>query len=167
LIHSNLLKIRKTALQDLEFVLVVEQDEVNKPFIAQWTSRQHQDALYDDNMLHLIIEDTEGKKVGYAILIGLKEPNHSLCIKRITVNSKGFGYGKEAIRLLIQWVFEHTLTHRLWLDVKHFNHRAQHVYQTVGFVLEGTLRDCIKNGDAYESLNVMSILKTEYIVTQS
>lgn len=35
-------------------------------------------------------------------------------------------------------------------------------YKKQGFHVEGTLRECIWNGKAYESLTVMSILRREY-----
>lgn len=52
--------------------------------------------------------------------------------------------------------------HRLWLDVFTDNPRAQHVYKSVGFVEEGTKRDCIKEGSIYRSLILFSILKHEF-----
>jgi diamine N-acetyltransferase len=51
----------------------------------------------------------------------------------------------------------------LWLDVKDFNHRARTLYASEGFVVEGTLRECLKADDgSFESLVVMSLLKREY-----
>lgn len=81
-----------------------------------------------------------------------------MCIKRIVIQSKGRGYGKSTLALLTQWVFTETPAHRLWLDVKDHNARAQHVYESAGFALEGTLRECVKNGDAFESAMIISIL---------
>ncbi|MEK4159087.1 MULTISPECIES: GNAT family N-acetyltransferase [Paenibacillus] len=61
------------------------------------------------------------------------------------------------------WIFQHTETYRLWLDVRDHNHRARHVYESCGFTLEGTLRDCIKVEGHFESLHIMSILRHGYI----
>jgi diamine N-acetyltransferase len=52
--------------------------------------------------------------------------------------------------------------HRLWLDVKAQNQRAQAVYKAAGFLIEGTLRECLKSEKKYESLIIMSILQQEY-----
>ncbi|GKU78068.1 GNAT family N-acetyltransferase [Paenibacillus sp. L3-i20] len=49
-------------------------------------------------------------------------------MKRITINTKGQGYGKEAMKLIVKWIFESSETQRIWLDVKTFNNRARHVY---------------------------------------
>lgn len=67
------------------------------------------------------------------ILAGLQDSNRTLCIKRIVIQAKGRGYGTMTLKLLIHWTFNHTDTHRLWLDVKDYNVRAQHIYEAAGF----------------------------------
>jgi diamine N-acetyltransferase len=58
--------------------------------------------------------------------------------------------------------FERFGTHRLWFDVMTHNQRARHVYQAEGFVEEGTMRECMKVGDKFVSLVIMSMLEDEY-----
>jgi diamine N-acetyltransferase len=113
-------------------------------------------------ILHLMIESKHGDSIGYMILTGFLDANKAVRVKRITIKIKGFGYGKDAVKMIVRWVFEHTETHRLWLDVKEFNLRARHIYELAGFIHEGTLRDSILNGACYESLSIMSILRHEY-----
>ncbi|MDF2959940.1 MAG: acetyltransferase [Paenibacillus sp.] len=161
-IQSTILDLRKTEIDDLAFVLETETDPDNTPFIGQWTFEQHLEALANQDIVHLTIENKQGDKVGYVILTGFLDLNNAVCIKRITNKIKGHGYGKEAMTLIINWFFENTNTHRIWLDVKDFNDRARHVYESVGFIFEGTLRDSFFNGERYESLSVMSILRHEY-----
>ncbi|WP_326924988.1 GNAT family protein [Bacillus haynesii] len=95
-------------------------------------------------------------------MAGLENPNKSLELRRITIAKKGKGYGKEAFKIIKNWAFHVFNANRLWLDVKEDNLRALRLYQKQGFVLEGTLREYIKNGDGYDSLHVMSILRGEY-----
>ncbi|MDQ0092020.1 RimJ/RimL family protein N-acetyltransferase [Paenibacillus anaericanus] len=162
MIESDVLKFRKTEVIDLTFVLNAETDSENTPFIGQWTVEQHLESLTNEDIHHLIIENKNGDKVGYVILTGLLDSNKVICIKRITIQMKNKGYGKESLKLIINWIFEETEAHRLWLDVKEFNTRARHVYESVGFIFEGTLRDCIFKGNKFESISVMSILRHEY-----
>ncbi|MNI51297.1 Spermidine N(1)-acetyltransferase [compost metagenome] len=82
---------------------------------------------------------------------------------RIVVHVQGRGYGTRLLSLLKDWIFENTETHRLWLDVNELNARARHVYEGAGFTVEGTLREAVKWGDAFESLLIMSILRQEYL----
>ena len=158
-----MLNLRKTEIIDLDFVVETEMEQENRPFIGHWSYEQHKEALTNEDVAHFIIENKEGKHLGYIILMGILDPNRVLCLKRITIKTKEQGFGKEAMKLIIKWVFENTETHRLWLNVKDFNQRGRHVYETVGFIYEGTLRDCYLNGDKFESLSVMSILRNEYI----
>ncbi|GKS09830.1 hypothetical protein YDYSY3_08300 [Paenibacillus chitinolyticus] len=99
-IQSARLNLRKTEINDLTFVLDIENDVENRSFIGQWTFEKHRDSLTDEDIIHLIIENKQGKKIGYAILSGLLDPNKTLCVKRITNKIKGFGYGKEDMEII-------------------------------------------------------------------
>ncbi|OMF91361.1 GNAT family N-acetyltransferase [Paenibacillus sp. FSL R7-0337] len=162
MLHSEIIEIRATAPDDLDFVLAAEGAEANRRFVGQWNREQHAAALDDGDLRHLIVQDTTGERVGYVILAGLQDSNRTLCIKRIVIQAKGRGYGTMTLKLLIHWTFNHTDTHRLWLDVKDYNVRAQHIYEAAGFKKEGTLRDCIQTEGGFESLTIMSILRQEY-----
>ncbi|MGJ3250774.1 MAG: GNAT family N-acetyltransferase [Elainellaceae cyanobacterium] len=159
--------LRPTHISDLDFVVSAECADDNRPFITQWACEQHQHALQDDDYLHFILCTDTAHRVGYAILQGLTSHNQSAQLRRLVVIEKGFGYGRIALRLLKALAFEDLHLHRFWLDVKDFNHRAFHLYQTEGFIVEGTLRECEKVGDRYESLIVLSMLDREYFTRGS
>jgi diamine N-acetyltransferase len=154
--------LKKTTIEDLDFVIQTENHRENKDFVMSWTLKQHRDSLLDEDKLHLIIETSDKKRIGYAILAGLKNTNSSIELVRIVIADKGKGYGRTSIKAIQKYTFENLNAHRLWLDVKDYNERARYLYQSTGFVEEGRLRECIKNGDRYESLIIMSILQKEY-----
>ncbi|MGJ3248407.1 MAG: GNAT family N-acetyltransferase [Elainellaceae cyanobacterium] len=154
--------LRPTEISDLDFVVSAERADDNRPFITQWTKEQHQRALHDSDHLHLILCTDTAHRVGYAILQGLTSHNQSAQLRRLVVTEKGRGYGRIALRLLKALAFEDLHLHRFWLDVKDFNHRAFHLYKAEGFTIEGTLRECEKVGDRYESLILLSMLDREY-----
>lgn len=161
--ESKLLRLRYTTVNDLDFVCNLESDKENAQFIIPWSVDKHKKALDDKDILHLIIEDrTSNKLIGYIIIAGLVNPNNSLELMRITIADKGKGYGKESFKIIKKWAFMVFGAHRLWLDVKVNNLRAFNLYKKQGFLVEGTLRECIKGENEYESLHVMSILKREY-----
>jgi RimJ/RimL family protein N-acetyltransferase len=66
------------------------------------------------------------------------------------------------LHAVIQKAFREFAAHRLWLDVFDDNARARHLYQSLGFVEEGVLRECIRWPDRFRSLVVMSMLEQEY-----
>lgn len=161
--NSAEILVRSTKLHDLDFIVRLESKEENKQYIAVWDREQHKLAIDDTNIAHLIIEDKKWKQpVGFIIISDLNNKNNNIELTRIVINEKGKGYGKQALNWIKKWVFEDLKANRLWLDVKVTNHHAKNIYESAGFSLEGTLRECIKNGTSYESLHVMSILKSEY-----
>lgn len=162
MLHSELINLRATTLEDLDFVLAAEGAEPNRRFIGQWSRDQHTAALDNGDIMHLIVQDRAGERAGYVILTGIQDRNLTVSIQRIVMQTKGCGYGTMTLKLLTNWVFTHTDTHRLWLDIKDYNARAQHVYEGAGFKLEGTLRECVRTEEGFESLQIMSILRQEY-----
>ncbi|EOS58462.1 GNAT family N-acetyltransferase [Paenibacillus barengoltzii] len=162
IVSNNELFIRKTELEDLNYVLQAEQDPESKKFILSWSREQHERAISNDDSLHLIVEDTNRRKIGYVIIQGMKNPNRCYEIVRINLSVRNQGYGKKVMKLILDYLFNQLKAHRVWLDVKEGNQRAFHVYQSLGFKVEGTLRECIKKESHYESLIIMGLLRTEY-----
>jgi len=155
-------RLRLTTEGDLDFVLREEGDEGNRPFIGRWPRGRHLEALADEDVEHLMVEDGSGVRVGYTILTGVGDPGRILCLKRLMVAEKGRGYGRAVLRLVKERAFGELGAHRLWLDVKEGNARARGLYESEGFVAEGVLRDAFWTGAGYDSLVVMSMLESEY-----
>jgi len=158
-----IIQVRPTQVNDLAFVLRAEHDPANASFVEQWSHDQHLAALTDTDFAHLIVErHSDAQPIGYLILVGLKNVHQSLEFRRIVITDKGHGYGRATIRFVKQLAFEQYHAHRLWLDVRAHNRRAQQLYQSEGFVIEGTLRECTKVEEHFESLVIMSLLCSEY-----
>lgn len=87
-------------------------------------------------------------------------------LRRVVIVDKGRGYGRAVVRTVKELAFGELHAHRLWLDVKVHNDRARVLYLEEGFVEEGTLRECVRAPDGYESLVVMSLLRNEYENTE-
>ena len=150
-----------TVSEDLELILAMETSPENYAFIGHWERKQHQLAIADTNITHLKIV-SDNKIIGYVILIGIDNPDKSIQLKRIVVQQKGYGFGRESIRLVKEMVFNKFQAHRLWLDVMIHNTRAYNLYLSEGFIEEGILRESLKQGENFIDLRVMSILESEY-----
>lgn len=87
------------------------------------------------------------------------------CTFGIVIGERAFwnrGYGSKATRAALRFAF-HTLNlHRVELEVFDFNPRARHVYEKVGFRLEGTRREATFQDGAYHDEHVMGILRSEF-----
>jgi len=150
-------------LSDLEFVISVEQDAANRPFITPWDRTQHEGAIRFPDFRHFIVEaGPEYTAAGFVILQGCRNPHRSVELKRIVLQPKGQGLGRECVRLLAQMAFRDLGAHRFWLDVKSLNTRALALYRSEGFVEEGRLRESVRTEAGYDSLIVMSLLEHEH-----
>ena len=158
-------RLRPTMTSDIDFVLSVEQDPANRPFITPWDRTQHEGAIRFPDSRHFIIEAGAGyPSVGFAILQGCRNPHRSIELKRMVLrpDAQGQGIGRDCIRWLAKVAFRDLNAHRFWLDVKALNVRAQALYRSEGFVEEGRLRESVRTADGYDSLIVMSMLANEH-----
>jgi RimJ/RimL family protein N-acetyltransferase len=122
---SNL-RISNTEETDLNYVLEAESNNENRQYIIPWSRENHLQAINDPDVAHLIVQHEV--KVGYVILAGLLDSNQSIEFRRLVITEKGKGYGKSTVALIQKLAFETYHAHRLWLDVKVQNHRAQAIY---------------------------------------
>jgi diamine N-acetyltransferase len=161
------LRLRPTMLSDLDFVVTVETDARNLPFITPWERTQHEAAVRIPDFRHFIVEaGAEYERAGFVILQGCRNPHRSVELKRIVLQPKGQGLGRACVRLLKRMAFRDLKAHRFWLDVKALNTRALALYASEGFVEEGRLRESVRvsvdGADGYDSLIVMSMLDREF-----
>ena len=80
----------------------------------------------------------------------------------VIIDKKNRGYGHEALKLLLKWTFEFKNYHRVWIDCKDYNSIALHLYESLGFVREGLLREYLLTNGVYENLVVLGMLDREY-----
>lgn len=157
--------LRPTKYGDLDWVVSLERDDANAAFVDQWSEEEHQHAIDESNVAHLVIEtnDANRARLGYVILVGTEDVNDSVHFRRIVVDTKGRGVGRQAVKWIKHYVFVNLEMHRLWLNVLEGNERAHALYLTEGFLQEGVSRDATKKGhDQYQSYLVMSMLAHEY-----
>jgi RimJ/RimL family protein N-acetyltransferase len=85
------------------------------------------------------------------------------------IGEKGYwnqGYGSEVMRLLLKHGFEALNLNRIALIVYANNPRAVRVYEKVGFVQEGVLRQAHYQDGEYIDVVTMSILRSEWRAAQ-
>ncbi|MCW3126964.1 MAG: hypothetical protein JWO03_2622 [Bacteroidetes bacterium] len=154
--------LRNTLPEEILTVRSMESHTDNNRFVLNYSAERHRQVIESSDEEHLTIWDkATNEMIGYVILAGLSNPNLSLELRRLVIQSKGKGFGRQVVKLIKQYCFEQLRFHRLWLDVYEDNERAIHLYRSEGFVQEGTLRDSQKDGDGYRSQLLFSILESE------
>jgi RimJ/RimL family protein N-acetyltransferase len=110
-----------------------------------------------------VVDRASGECVGEVVLNEWDKGNRSCNFRTlIGPGGRGRGLGTEALRLIAGYGFEELGLHRISLEVYAFNPRAQHVYEKVGFVAEGVLREALRYEDEWIDATVMSILDYEW-----
>jgi RimJ/RimL family protein N-acetyltransferase len=110
-----------------------------------------------------VVDQASGEAVGEAVLNEWDSGNRS-CSFRIMLGPRGRdrGLGTESVRMIVGYGFEQLRMHRIALEVYSHNPRARRVYEKVGFVAEGVLRDALRWDSEWIDATVMSILASEW-----
>jgi RimJ/RimL family protein N-acetyltransferase len=116
----------------------------------------------DSNSVAFAIE-ADGKYIGHCGLHGFDRVART-CELGVEIgdhNYWGQGYGREVVRLLLQYAFEHQNMNRVWLNTHSENERAIRCYLACGFIEEGRLRQHVWTAGRYVDRVVMGILRDE------
>src|SRR5262249_36492363 len=116
----------------------------------------------DDLVLGVAIRES-GDLIGY---VALREQDAAsrhakLSLRLGEPGEWGKGYGGEATRLLLRHAFATLNLHRVWLHVSAENTRAQRLYERLGFVREGVLRQHRFTEGRWRDTIVMGLLEGE------
>jgi RimJ/RimL family protein N-acetyltransferase len=110
------------------------------------------------------IETLEGRLIGNVGIIHVDWTNRKADIG-IVIGEKEYwshGYGREAIILLLGYMFEEMNLERVWLYCDDQNLRAQRCYEGCGFRREGVFRHNRLRGGRFTDDLIYSILRGEW-----
>jgi ribosomal protein S18 acetylase RimI-like enzyme len=136
--------LRAATVEDLAWLVALEQSPANCTFLCAWTPDRHRAALSDPNKGYLVFQAADGSRCGFAILAGLRSPAGCIELVRIAVDPPGQGISRAALDALIRHVLGERGAERLFLDVFDDNARARHTYRHHGFVKEEILPDAAR-----------------------
>ena len=168
LIEGQRLKLRRANLDDLNYIMTLQAAPENLKFIVPFDENYHRAIINSDGSekLDVIVEEVAtSQSVGYFMLRELDSP----CAEytHVIIGKKGIGYGREALNLLLAWTFDVKKFHRVWIDCKDYNSVALHLYESLGFVREGFLREIILTDGVYENLIVLGMIDREFLTIRN
>lgn len=79
----------------------------------------------------------------------------------------GRGFGTDAMKVLIRFIFNELNVHKICLNVYSFNERAIRSYKKCGFVTEGVFRQQIFKGGKYHDEIRMGLLRDEWLESRN
>ncbi|RYV50135.1 GNAT family N-acetyltransferase [Pengzhenrongella frigida] len=170
-LEGELVRLRPVAARDADGLWEIVTDPESRRVTGQtaFLSRAEIDSWCEtisdrDGRIDLAV--TAGgsdEYLGVIVLSEIDEPRGSAVIRlSMRPGSRGRGYGGEAIGLVLGLAFEGLGLHRVGCDVLSINSRALGVYKSVGFTVEGRLRDAYRDGDGYCDAIVMGLLEDEF-----
>ena len=166
LIEGRRLRLRRANETDLNYIMTLQFAPENLKFIVPFDEDFQREVMRSDGSekLNVIIEELDGTSAGYFLLQGLDTPCAEFT--HVIIGRKGLGYGREAMKLLLAWTFATKKFHRVWIDCKEYNSIALHLYESLGFVREGCLREFLLTDGVWENLIVFGLLESDYFAQQ-
>lgn len=145
---------------------------LNDPVSIQMTGRTpqafettvaHVDGKLKNGDLLMAVEDEKNITIGWVFLQNIDYHHGRASIGiLLSPEGRGHGYGKAAMRQMLEIGFNQLRLHKIYLTTRGFNDRAIRLYRNLGFVVEGHLREhAFVNGDYYETL-FMGLLVSEW-----
>lgn len=128
--------------------------------------QQHIKNINEDSSRYdfAICLNSNSKMIGELSILDIEQDNNKagFRISMCSIELTGKGYGTEAIRLILKFVFEDLKLNRLQLEVLSHNKRGIKAYEKTGFRTEGILRESLNYNGNYSDEIIMSILKSDY-----
>ncbi len=107
--------------------------------------------------------EADSKYIGYCSLHEFDDVSRC-CELSVEIGDKAYwgkGYGREVVRLLLDYAFKNRNLNRVWLKTHSENERAIRCYLACGFVEEGRMRQHIWIDGRFVDRVVMGILRSD------
>ena len=122
--------------------------------------------LFGNQQLRMMINTREGKTIGAIDLFDF-DPLHARVGLGILIHcpeDRTKGYATAALQLMIRYCFEKLQLHQIYANILTDNHISMKLFANAGFVLAGTKKDWIREGNDWKDENLMQLLKSSQAV---
>jgi diamine N-acetyltransferase len=171
-LKGELVYLRALEPEDLEFIHAVENDEsvweisntitpYSKFLIKEYLQNAHKD-IYEVKQLRLVISNYNEEAVGMIDLFDFdfnsKKAGVGILVKN--ENNRQLGYGKEALKLLINYCFTHLGLHQLYCNISEDNKVSLKLFSNQGFKEVGLKKDWNLSGGVYKNEYLFQLINT-------
>ena len=162
------LRLRPLESKDLPFVHAIDNERHTMAF---WFTEPYESLdeltilynkhIHDDDERRFVI-DVDGKFAGIIELTSINFIHRNAEIQ-IIIKSDFQGHGLAEIAMFkgLDYAFNILNMHKVYLYVDKQNHKALHIYEKLGFIPEGVLRQQFFVEGAYHDSIIMGILRDE------
>ena len=107
--------------------------------------------------------DVDGQLIGRGLLFAVDNLARNAEVGlALLPEFQGKGYGRDVLRVLVDYGFRSRNLHRIHLQTLSSNEAGLRAYRAVGFVEEGRLREHAWVEGTYEDMVLMSVLRSEW-----
>jgi RimJ/RimL family protein N-acetyltransferase len=149
--------------RDVE-IHVIADDEPPVPRSFDQIKEDYQELQKKQNEIVVFAIEADGAVIG-SCSVHRFDYTARTCALGITIGDRNFwgkGYGRDAVRLLVEYAFHHLNLRKVHLTVRSDNERAVRAYEAVGFVSEGLQRQHVWMDGAYRDWISMGLLRSEW-----
>jgi RimJ/RimL family protein N-acetyltransferase len=132
----------------------------NEKDLKEWIDEQHESITNQVFVVRPLEDDT---LVGFLNLMDIQW-THGITTLAIGISTEhqGKGYGREAMELILRFAFHELNLFRVQLYVFSYNTRAIGLYEKIGFVKEGILRQSLQRDGRRYDVYLYAILRDEW-----
>ncbi|MEI6277274.1 MAG: GNAT family protein, partial [Prolixibacteraceae bacterium] len=172
-LKDDLITLRALEPEDIDLLYEWENCEENwtvsntvNPFskylLALYIKNSDKD-IYETRQLRMMIETLNGETVGAIDLFDF-DPFHErvgigVLIHKTENRSKGFA--SAALNLMISYCFEKLNLHQIYANILTDNDASMKLFTHAGFVLAGTKKEWVREGDKWKDEYQLQLLKKD------
>jgi len=162
--------LRALEPEDLEFIHTIENDEsvwemsntitpYSRYLIKQYLEQAHKD-IFEVKQLRLVISSYDDVALGMIDLFDFDFKNSRAGVGILVkdANERGKGYGKEALKLLVDYSFTHLCLHQLYCNISEENETSIKLFSNQGFKNIGLKKDWNLVNGAYKNEYVFQLI---------
>lgn len=170
-LQGELLRLRPIAARDADALWEIDSDPEGRRVTGRSVMHTREEVAAwcetvsdRDGRIDLAVTTGDSDEcLGEIVLSEIDEARGNAVLRLVMrPGARGRGYGSEAIGLVLELAFDGLGLHRVGLDVLAINPRAQALYEGMGFVVEGRLREAYRVGERFSDAIVMGILEEEF-----
>ena len=164
--------LRALEPEDLEFIHAIENDEslwelsntimpYSKFLIKQYLELSHKD-IFEVKQLRLVISNYKDKPLGMIDLFDFDFKNGRAGVGILVKEKEDrqLGYGREALKLLIDYSFTHLGLHQLYCNISEENEASIKLFTSKGFQKVGLKKDWNYCENSYKSEYLFQLLNS-------
>lgn len=150
-------------------LLYYDDDEpIGNELIPIENTKKYIEKIMNDNDESIIRFGIHKKRdnslIGFCMIAFIDDYNKS-CKMGITIgeeNEWGKGYGKEVVNEVIRYCFEKLNLNRVGVEIYAFNDRSIKLFESLGFVKEGVIRELVYKKGKFHNEYIYGLLKSEW-----